>query len=334
MNLKLRIFIISITILCTFVLMPNKIFAQVSDSSASAITPTVSLLSSFFPTITPSPTVQTTNPLLMQLNEFANPIASTSSIATSEAALSPTPTIGASDSASISPDINASGSASDYCLTVPVILYHHVEPLAIATLLGHQQLTEDSQIFESQISYLVSHKYHFLSLETLVDAIINRKSIPAKSVVITIDDGYIDAYTYAFLDAKKYHVIMNFNIPTGLVGQPDYLTWDHLKEMAQSPYAKLYNHTTTHAPLGQLDQSEIIQEITNANQDLMKNLGIKNDIVVYPYGSYSDLAIKTVQSLGMIAAVSTDPGTNECQSNIYKLPRVRVGNEPIGDYGY
>lgn len=334
MNQLLKILIIFIVCISTILIIPAKVSAQESGASTSAITPPISLLSSFFPTVTPTPTLQIGNPLLQQLNAFANPNASTSSIATSAAILSPTPSMVASVSATISGDIDASGSASDYCLTVPVILYHHVEPLAIATLLGHQQLTEDSQIFDSQIGYLVSKKYHFLSLETLVNAIINRKTIPAKSVVITIDDGYIDAYTYAFLDAKKYHVVMNFMIPTGLVGQPDYLTWDHLKEMAQSPYASIYNHTTTHAPLGQLDQSEIVQEVTTANQDLLKNLGIKNDIVVYPYGSYSDLAIQTIQSLGMIAAVSTDPGTNECLSNIYKLPRVRVGNEPIGDYGY
>jgi len=213
-------------------------------------------------------------------------------------------------------------------------MYHHVEPLEIASQLGHEPLTESNAYFEEHISYLASHHYHFLALEDLVHAIINKKPIPPKSVVITIDDGYIDAYTYAFLDAKKYHAIVNFMIPSGLIGQPDYMLWDHLKEMAASPYVRIYNHTTTHAALGLIDQDQIIQEVTTANQNLQKNLGIKNDIVIYPYGSYNDLAIQTLQQLGMIAAVSTDPGTNECLSNIYKLPRVRVGNEPLEDYGY
>jgi len=331
MKRLLSLFILPLFI---FLLPSSTVLAQTVNTSDDPTSASISSLPTLLPTITPTPTQTITFSILQQLTDFTDSIASTSSTAT----IAATPTVSMTPSATVSeaptPDIVASGSAQDYCLNVPIIMYHHVEPLAIATQLGHAQLTEDSQIFEEHISYLVSHHYHLLSLETLVHAILNRKQVPDKSVVITIDDGYIDDYTYAFLMAKKYHAIMNFMIPTGLVGQPDYMTWDHLKEMVASPYARIYNHTTTHAALGLIDQDQIIQEVTTANQDLQKNLGIKNDIVVYPYGSYNDLAIQTLQQLGMIAAVTTDPGTNDCISNIYSLPRVRVGNLPIEDYGY
>ena len=296
-----------------------KVYAQTDSASDSANLP-IAALPTLFPTAIPSPSPTNPFPVLTKLDELATPTAT------------PSPT--ASLSGVATPDIVASGSAQDYCLNVPVIMYHHTEPLAIATQLGHAQLTEDSTYFEEHISYLAKHGYHFLALSDLVSAIINRQPVPEKSVVITIDDGYIDNYTYGFMMAKKYHALMNFMIPTGLVGQPDYMTWDHLKEMVASPYARIYNHTTSHAPLGLIDQDQIIKEVTTANNDLKNNLGIDNNIVIYPYGSYNDLAVQTLRQLGMIAAVSTDPGTDECLSNIYKLPRVRVGNEPIEDYGY
>jgi peptidoglycan/xylan/chitin deacetylase (PgdA/CDA1 family) len=320
---------------CSFGFSKN-VYAQTSASDF-AVTPTLQILPTLLPTITPQPSSAITFTILQQLDQFASSTASTSSIATVSAQSSFSST---STSSSTSATVNttddtvASGSAQDYCLNVPIILYHHIEPLSIATQLGHASLTEDSNIFEEHISYLSQKHYHFLALEDLVHAILNHGTVPPKSVVITVDDGYIDDYTYGFLMAKKYHAIINFMIPTGLVGQPDYMTWDHLKEMAASPYARIYNHTTTHAALGLIDQSQIVQEITTANQDLKKNLSINNDIVVYPYGSYNDLAVQTVQQLGMIAALSTDPGTNDCISNIYKLPRVRVGNAPIESYGY
>ncbi len=290
------------------------VFAQTNAASDSAVSSTLVSLPTLFPTVTPAPSPSTPFPVLDQLDELS------------------TPAVPPVSSTSATPI--ASGSAQDYCLNVPIIMYHHTEPLEIASQLGHAPLTEDSSYFEEHIRYLTANNYHFLSLGDLVYAILTRGTVPEKSVVITIDDGYIDNYTYAFLMAKKYHAIMNFMIPTGLIGQPDYMTWDHLKEMAQNPYARIYNHTTTHAPLGLIDQSEIVKEVTNANQELKSNLGIDNTIVIYPYGSYSDLAIQTLQQLGMIAALSTDPGQNDCLSNIYKLPRVRVGNEPIEDYGY
>jgi peptidoglycan/xylan/chitin deacetylase (PgdA/CDA1 family) len=297
-------------------------YAQTITASDSADSTVVTIIPTLFPTITPTPSVSTPFPILDQLNELATPTATPS----------PTPT--ASPSGVPTPDIIASGSAQDYCLNIPVILYHHTEPLEIATELGHASLTEDSTYFEEHIRYLSQHGYHFLPLDELVHAILTRGTVPDKSVVITVDDGYIDAYTYAFMMAKKYHAVINFMVPTGLVGQPDYMTWDHLKEMAANPYARIYNHTTTHAALGLITQDQIIQEVTTANNDLKNNLGIKDNIVIYPYGSYNDLAIQTLRQLGMIAAVSTDPGTDECLSNIMKLPRVRVGNEPIEDYGY
>ena len=295
------------------------VYAQTSNASDSANTATISSIPTLFPTFTPSSTASAI-PLIEQLNNLTVPTI--------------TPTPEASPSVFPTPAIVASGSAQDYCLNVPVIMYHHTEPIDIATQLGHPQLTEDSTYFEEHIKYLTEHKYHFLPLSKLVYAILTRTTVPDKSVVITIDDGYIDNYTYAFMMAKKYHAVMNFMIITGMVGDPDYMTWDHVKEMAASPYVRLYNHTNNHLPLGEISQDEIINQVTTANEALKTNLGIDNKIVIYPSGSYSDLAIQTLQQLGMVAAVSTDPGTDECLSNIYKLPRVRVGNEPIEDYGY
>ena len=327
--MKRLLFFAPLVIFFTSLLMgfPHILFAQTSDASLSAITTPLPPLPTLFPTVTPTPTSATAFPLLDQINELATPVVSNSAAASQSATI-------ATDSAVTTPDDTASGSAQDYCLNVPIIMVHHVEDMSIATQLGHPQLTLDYHYFDEDIKYLVDNHYHLLSLEILVHAILNHGTVPPKSVVMTVDDGYIDAYTYAFLVAKKYHAIVNFMVPTGLVGQPDYLLWDHLKEMAASPYAEIYNHTYSHAALGLISQDQIIQEVTTANQDLKKNLGITNDIVVYPYGSYNDLAIQTVKQLGMIAAVSTDPGTNDCISNIYKLPRVRVGNEPIEDYGY
>ncbi|SRR6266568_1182345 len=290
------------------------VFAQTNTASNSAVSSPLVTLPTLFPTITPIPSPSTPFPILQQLDELATPSV---------------PTVSSDSATPI-----ASGSAQDYCLNVPIIMYHHTEPLEIAGQLGHAPLTQDSSYFEEHISYLTTKNYHFLSLGDLVYAILTRGTVPEKSVVVTIDDGYIDNYTYAFLMAKKYQAIINFMIPTGLVGQPDYMTWDHLKEMAASPYARIYNHTTSHAPLGLINQDQIIKEVTTANEDLKNNLGIDNNIVVYPYGSYSDLAIQTLKQLSMIAALSTDPGRSDCISNIYKLPRVRVGNEPIEDYGY
>src|SRR4051812_25265546 len=55
----------------------------------------------------------------------------------------PTATVASSSSGEISPT-----AIEDFCINVPVILYHHIQPMEIATLLGHAPLTVDSFIFD------------------------------------------------------------------------------------------------------------------------------------------------------------------------------------------
>lgn len=222
----------------------------------------------------------------------------------------------------------------DYCIEVPVVTYHHIQPLDMAERLGHRVLTIDNVMFEDQISYLVENGYTTLDVYDLVYALENRTTLPEKSIIITIDDGYDDNYTYAFMLAKKYEVVMNFMISTGLIGKSGYMQWEHLQELNESPYASIYNHTTTHAPLGYITKDKIEEEIITANEQLAVNLGLENKIITYPYGSYDTEAIETLKELGMTAAFTTDNGRTHCRSTIMNLPRIRIGNAPMQSYGF
>ena len=310
MNKKI-IISLALFALISFSALQNHVYAQTPTATVSAQTqPTI--LPPLFPTTTP-PQSALSWQILQQFDDLAIPATSSATASATEL---------------VPPFV------TEYCLDVPVIMYHHIEPMAIATQLGHPQLTVDNMVFEEQVRYLIQHNYHIISADDLVTALKMQHTVPEKSVLITIDDGYIDNYSYAFMIAKKYKVVMNFMIPSGLIGQPDYMTWDHLKEMAASPYARIYNHTTSHAALGLIDKEKIVQEVTTANQQFTTNLGLTTTIVAYPYGSYNDLAVQTLKELGTTAAFSTDPGRNECTSNIMQLPRVRVGNSSISEYGF
>ncbi len=243
-------------------------------------------------------------------------------------------------SESLKPEITSEAAkigpsqAEDYCMNVPVVMYHHVQPLDMSDLLGHKALTLDSTIFDEQMQYLSDQGYKALAAEDLVNALETRQPLPEKSIIITIDDGYDDNYTYAFMSAKKHHMIMNFMIPTGLIGKSGYMNWDHLKEMHANPYVRIYNHTTSHAPLGLIDKDKITMEVKTANEQLAAELGLDNKIVTYPYGSYDDEAVEDLKELGMTAAFTTDMGTEQCLSKIMTLPRLRIGNAPMSDYGF
>jgi peptidoglycan/xylan/chitin deacetylase (PgdA/CDA1 family) len=267
----------------------------------------------------------------MQLDEASQSSHATPSVVPT---LSAIPTFTTIPTATQTPTMTPIPTPIDYCIDLPIVLYHHIQPMPIADLLGHGQLTVDSDIFDGQVKYLKDHGYNAISADELVNSLLSHKALPPKSIMLTVDDGYDDNYTYAFLTAKKYKMIVNFMVPTGLINTPGYMNWDHLTEMAHSPYARIYNHTTSHAALGALSKEQIIQEVSNADNELLKRIGVKSTIVTYPYGSYNDLAIQTLKEMGERAAITTEPGRTQCVSTIMRLPRIRVANGTMDSYGF
>lgn len=224
-------------------------------------------------------------------------------------------------------------SEQPYCLDVPVILYHHVMPLYDAEENGYAQLTVDSVIFEQQMKYLKDSGYHSISLDELVDALLSKTQLPEKSIAVTLDDGYLDNYTYAFQILRKYQIKGNFMIPTGLIMNPDYMSWSHLREIRSSNLGYLYNHTWSHAALGYLTKQQIDSELRISQKQFQEKLGFTPTVFTYPYGSFSPAAIASLRSQGFKAGFTTTHGRVQCDTSIMTLYREHVGNAPLSAYG-
>lgn len=222
---------------------------------------------------------------------------------------------------------------SGYCLSVPVLMYHHIQPMEQAIKNGQTSLTVDSTVFESQMEYLTSHGYQTILAEDLVNALRQKRSLPSKSIVITIDDGYSDIYSYAYPIARKYSVVLNLMIPTGLINNTGYLTWDNLVEMLDSKKATAANHTWSHFQLTRGEHVKQQMEILTAKTQLIEHTGGNSPIFSYPYGSFNDTTVRILQENNYNGAFSTIPGTTQCDSIIFSLRRVRIGSIPLSNYG-
>ncbi|HSW87695.1 MAG TPA: polysaccharide deacetylase family protein [Candidatus Saccharimonadales bacterium] len=253
-------------------------------------------------------------------------------------AATPTPVVNTDETATISANQQAS---PDFCLNVPVLMYHHVQPMTIAEPRGQGSLTVDTGVFDQQMQYLVTHGYKTISAEDLVLAIRNHTYLPPTDVVITLDDGYEDNYTDAFAVAKKYKVILNMMVPTGLLNNhPEntdnyYFSWQELKEMVDSGLVNAYDHSWSHYPMGTGDFTKNQFEIMTPKQQLEENLGKPVDIFTYPYGSGQDMpwVMDLLQKDGFIGAFSTIGGSDQCESFIMSLHRYHVGSSYFPDFG-
>lgn len=232
--------------------------------------------------------------------------------ATPSASLSPTPTQKpqAVEAVQTQQDLG-------FCLNVPILLYHHVQ----------------SEIFDQQMVYLTSHGYTAISVGQLVNALRTHTLLPSKSVVITLDDGYKDAYENAFPIFRKYNLVGNVMVITGLVGGLDYLSWSQIEEMARSNLIYFSDHSWSHYSLTRGLDEKIKFEVKTAKQQLEEHTGQKVDLFTYPYGSFDNNVIRILQEDGFLGAFSTIPGFTQCDSFIMALHRNRIGTAPLSAYG-
>ncbi len=219
-----------------------------------------------------------------------------------------------------------------FCQNIPVLMYHHVEPLDEAARKGQNSLAVDPKIFDSQMAYLVSSGYRTISVDEFVSAMFSKQRL-GKVVVVTLDDGYEDAYTNAYPILSKYNIKGNLMIPTGLLGNPDYMSWDELKRMIDTGFIFAYDHTWSHANVAGLPPDKAKNEILLAKTQLQEHLGINPNIFAYPYGTESQGVVNILRDNGFIAALSTIPGVTQCDSFIMSLHRTRIGNSPLSSYG-
>lgn len=219
-----------------------------------------------------------------------------------------------------------------FCLNVPVLMYHHVQPNAEAQTRGQKSLNVDNGEFDLQMGYLVNNGYSIISAQQLVDALIGHTQL-GKSAVVTIDDGYNDIYKYVYPVLQKYHVNASLMIPTGLLGGADYMSWGQVEEMAHSGLAYVTDHTWSHYAVTQGSTDKIRYEIATGKQQLQDHTGQNVDVFTYPYGMFNSNAISILQQEGIRGAFSEIWGTWQCDSFIMALHRTRIGNAPLSAYG-
>jgi len=85
---------------------------------------------------------------------------------------------------------------------IPILMYHTVgRPLP-----GWKSrlLTVPGRIFADHLERLARAGYRSVTLDEVCAYVAGEKSLPAKSVAITFDDGYLDNWTYAVPILKKY----------------------------------------------------------------------------------------------------------------------------------
>ena len=218
------------------------------------------------------------------------------------------------------------------CVYVPTLTYHHIEDLETAKAENHSSLAVAPDIFRQQMDYLRQQGYSTAKMQDLLNFFDQGIPMPAKPVLLTFDDGYQDFADNAFPILQEFGFSATVFLPTGLVENPGYLSWSTAQSISQSGLVLFANHTLSHHS-AYTDETTFTKEVTLADQQLTEH-GISNvKVFAYPYGSGNNQAGNILVQNGYTLAFTTNYGGTLCKQQRLFLPRIRIGNAPLNQYG-
>lgn len=206
---------------------------------------------------------------------------------------------------------------------VPILLYHYVRDYQNPHDWLGEGLSISPQGFAGQLDSLKQDGYQTV---TFVD--IAQGRIPAKPVMITLDDGQADAFTAAYPALRERGMRAVFYIVLGFVDTPDHVTWENVKELAAAGM-EIGAHTMTHPELPKLTAEAQHQEIVGSIETIQSKLNRQVVSFAYPYGLYNQTSLDILRGTNIFWAVTTNGGIAREGLEPLALPRLNMGNHAV-----
>lgn len=200
-------------------------------------------------------------------------------------------------------------ATADDTINIPILCYHNLSPIP-----GSMNMTP--QKFETQLKWLKDNGYKVIPLKEAVEYLQGKRaSLPAKSVVITVDDGWHSVYKYMWPLTRKYNYpITLFIYPDTISEGKNAMTWEQLKELQQTGLFDIQSHTSSH-PNFKLEKKKrspesyekfVQRELVNSKKVLEEKMGTPVTLLAWPFGIYDQYLEQAAAKAGYAMAFSID----------------------------
>ena len=212
----------------------------------------------------------------------------------------------------------------------PVLMYHDIKAVPVN---GFDVSIKD---FCAQLDFLKDEGYITLSPEDLLSS----QEIPAKSVIITFDDGYRGVYLHAVPELRKRNMKAALFIITDMIGRLDtsypHITESELADIASDDRFSIGSHTLTHPDMMTLSREDRLSQLKRSREILSSMTGRKINVFTYPYGNYSAETADDVKASGYDLAFAVDERGIDGVPELFRIPRIYMGNsvtlEQLADF--
>ena len=186
-------------------------------------------------------------------------------------------------------------------------------------------------------AWIQEEGWHPIRLEDVWQARQKNKPLPAKSVLLTFDDGALSSYTRVFPLLKQYDFPAVFAIPTSWIngntkdadqayGEHNLMNWDQMREMQQSGLTEFVSHsdnmhkgivanpqnsmqpaaiTREYSPMFSNYESDeaysnrVFSDLKLSKETLDFELGINSLAIFWPYGAVTQESEEIAAKAGL-----------------------------------
>ena len=189
--------------------------------------------------------------------------------------------------------------------------------------------------FRSHLEMLRDSGWRVISTKELVAALHHGLPLPAKSVILTFDDGTACTFDVAAPIMCEFGYTASVFMVSGLIGREN--LWMRADGLPRRPMLSVSqhrehdaagfdigSHTVDHVKLADLPLEQCEFQLRASKLSLEDVLGHPVRHFAFPYGSCDEERSKLVRSVGFDAAFTTRWGKINTKSSAYSLRRVEV----------
>ena len=204
----------------------------------------------------------------------------------------------------------------------PVLMYHDIKVVPAT------ELDVSRRDFCAQLDMLQREGYTTLSLEEFA-AHLESDDFPAKSIVITFDDGYRGVYLHALPELRKRNMKAVLFVITDMVGRLDtytpHITSQELAEMTSGDIFSFGSHTLNHPDLAFISRDERLHQLATSRKALESMTSRDIHALAYPYGNYDAEIYSDVKAAGYDFAFAVDDRGITRIPEHFRIPRIYMG---------
>ncbi len=225
------------------------------------------------------------------------------------------------------------GYENNASLAFPVLQRHHIP----ATIFITTGFVERDELYNGFIwtdfIYILLNGCNLSSLD-LSDQGLGKFNLGTHEQVIAAN-VQICAHLKCCPDSEKQNIIKAIKERTGgTIRAEDResfapMSWEQVCNIQKNKLGSIGAHTVQHPILSRLDLHEAEQEIVQSKLMLQQKLNSPINAFAYPNGCPQDISNEIVRivSDNFTYALSTDPGFNDKDINLFALRRLGIGND-------